>query len=162
MARLDDPKIKLVLCGVEEADTPYLKKLGEKLLKDRVTWLTLPPDQVPSVVAAADLFVLPSLDEGLGNVLIEAAIIGTPIICHPHSGAQFIIEDWHWMRDLSTTGALAGSIVQMRENPPSRTETDILRHKVCEKFSARVLTADFVRMVEKTLAPEPKERAAIH
>ncbi len=162
VARLNDPKIKLVLCGVEEADTPYLKKLGEKLLKDKVIWLTLPPNQVPAVVAAADLFVLPSLDEGLGNVLIEAAIIGTPIICHPHSGAQFIIEDWHWMRDLSTNGALASSIVQMRENPPSRTETDLLRHKVCEKFSAKVLAADFVRMVEKTLTPEPRKRAAIH
>lgn len=162
VAKLNDPKIKLVLCGVEEADTPYLKSLGEKLLKDRITWLTLPPDQVPSVVAAADLFVLPSLDEGLGNVLIEAAVIGTPIICHPHSGAKFILEDPQWMVDISTNGALAARIVHMRENPPTKLELDDLRHKVCEKFSARTLTADFVHMVEKTLAPSARKKAAIH
>jgi glycosyltransferase involved in cell wall biosynthesis len=162
VAKLNDPKIKLVLCGVEESDTPYLKALGEKLLQDRVIWLTLPVEQVPSVVAAANLFVLPSLDEGLGNVLIEAAIIGTPIICHPHSGAKFIIEDPQWMCDISANGALASRIVQMRENPPSISSIDTLRHRVYEKFSDRHLVQDFSRMIEKTLAPPTRRRAAIH
>lgn len=162
VAKLNDPKVKLVLCGVEESDTPYLKALGEKLLQDRVIWLTLPSDQVPSVVAAADLFVLPSLDEGLGNVLIEAAIIGTPIICHPHSGAKFIIEDPQWMCDLSANGSLASRIVQMKEEPPSRNLLDALRHRVYDKFSDRVLVEDFSRMIEKTLTPPTRKRAAIH
>ncbi len=162
VAKLNDPKIKLVLCGVEESDTPSLKAMGEKLLGDKVLWLTLPSEQVPSMVAAADLFVLPSLDEGLGNVLIEAAIIGTPIICHPHSGAQFIIEDPHWMYDLREDGALASRIVQMKENPPSRMDTDILRKRVYEKFSDKILVEDFVKMVQKTVTPVLKRRAAIH
>lgn len=162
VAKLNDPKIKLVLCGVEESDTPYLKALGQRLLQDRVIWLTLPAQQVPSVVASADLFILPSLDEGLGNVLIEAAIIGTPIICHPHSGAKFIIEDSQWMRDLSANGSLASRIVQMKEEPPSRNAIDVLRQRVYEKFSDKHLVQDFTRMIEKTLTSPTQKSAAIH
>ncbi|MBX9692928.1 MAG: glycosyltransferase family 4 protein, partial [Cyanobacteria bacterium] len=122
VASLQDHSIKLLLLGVPEADTHELKAMGEQLLGNRVLWRTLPPDRVSSVMRQANLFILPSLIEGLGNALIEAAMAGIPIICHPHGGAKFILQDEFWMHDLVKTGALARQIREFRQKPPSEDQ----------------------------------------
>lgn len=152
VASLADRKIKLLICGAEDADSQSLKSLGRRLLSDRVRFLTLPPDQSLSMIASADIFVLPSLNEGLGNVLIEAALLSVPIICHPHPGGRYIVEDSFFLRDLSRTGALAGRIRELLGehlgSAELRARTMALRSRVAEKFSDRNLVRGFVDMIE--------------
>ena len=44
------------------------------------------PDQVPKYLAISDIFVRPSISEGLGNVFLEAMAVGVPIIGTPVGG----------------------------------------------------------------------------
>lgn len=152
VASLADERVKLLVCGAEDADSQGLKSLGRRLLGDRVRFLTLPPGEAISMISCADIFVLPSLYEGLGNVLIEAALLSVPIICHPHPGGRFIVEDSFFLNDLSQPGALAGRIRELQRDhlgsAALRARTMALRDRVAEKFSDRNLVRGFVDMIE--------------
>lgn len=152
VAALNDPQIKLLLCGQPEAETDNLKALGEEKLKGRIQWLTLPAQEVNNVLYLADVFVLPSLSEGLGLVLIEAAMAGLPIISHPHYGSQFILENDFWMTDLSKTGNLAKRLAQFKNHPPDKERINQLQTQVLERFSDRALAPQFYEMVQKCIS----------
>lgn len=51
------------------------------------------PEQVPALLAAADLFVLPSRKEGLGSVLFDAMAAGVPIVATRTGGIPEIVRD---------------------------------------------------------------------
>jgi glycosyltransferase involved in cell wall biosynthesis len=102
------PDLHLLLCGQPEAETAGLKILGAQKLPGRCTWLTLPAKDMPKAYAAADWFVLPSLSEGLGAVLIEAAAAGLGVYAHRMPPAQFILgEDYPGLIDMAKPGILA-------------------------------------------------------
>jgi glycosyltransferase involved in cell wall biosynthesis len=90
----DQNNIRLLIIG----DGPEKKKLvnlSDQLhLKDRISFLGhMPHEQVLSYMCASDIFVGPSLVEGLGNVFIEAMACGTPVIGTTVGGIPDIIED---------------------------------------------------------------------
>ena len=55
-------------------------------------WLG-PVDDVVPVLAAMDVFVLTSLREGLPNVVMEAMIMGLPVVVYAAGGAGELVED---------------------------------------------------------------------
>jgi len=61
-------------------------------LGDRFRWLGLRED-VPGLMAAMDVFVLPSLNEGMGRVLLEAGAAGTPAVAASVGGVPDIIRN---------------------------------------------------------------------
>jgi glycosyltransferase involved in cell wall biosynthesis len=81
LARLADrhPSVHLAICGRGELEGALLERAREQGLGRRVHLLGLRSD-VPAVLAAADLFVMPSLSEGLPLALLEAMFAGRPIV----------------------------------------------------------------------------------
>jgi len=80
---------------------PALSAQARALGRDgSVVWLgRQPPADVPSILAAFDLFALPSRYEGLGLVLLEALAAGIPIVASRVGPIPEIIRD-------GTTGML--------------------------------------------------------
>jgi len=153
VARLGDPKVKLVLCGAPEVDTRSLQEQGKRLLGDRIHWLTVDVDTIPSIMKASDVLVLPTLQEHLGNVLAEAAMCGLPLISHPHHGARYIIQNEFWMTDLSEPGNLTSRLLWMRHNNVQvATELEKLKADVNARFNEKLQAAKFESMVFKTLS----------
>jgi len=72
-----------------------LENLSEKLgVSDKVKFLgQINNKEIPGYLAAADCFVLPSLEEGFGIVILEAQAVGLPIIGTNIGGIKDIIED---------------------------------------------------------------------
>lgn len=52
-----------------------------------------PPEQVPALLAAASVFVLPSRQEGLGSVLLQAMAAGLPVVAAATGGIPEIVRD---------------------------------------------------------------------
>lgn len=57
------------------------------------TWLPGARDDVPAVLRALDLFVLPSLNEGISNTILEAFASGLPVVATRVGGNPELIDD---------------------------------------------------------------------
>ena len=88
------PDAILLLAG-KGADEAALKSMAERLgVADRVRFLgAVPHDELPIVLNADDVFLLPTASEGLANAWVEALACGTPVVTTPIPGAQELITD---------------------------------------------------------------------
>lgn len=80
-------------------------------------------DEVPEVLAAADVVVLPSSCEGLPQVLVQAAIVGTPFLAYAADGAHELVAAGA-VGDVVPIGArddAAGAIVRRLSSPAGAT-----------------------------------------
>lgn len=143
VAKIQDPKVKLILCGHPEPDTPDLKALATKMLGDRVQWLTLPAEGVHRALYAADTYVIASIDEVFGAATVEAALAEKPIVCHPNAGTKYILGEYVGDADLSVDGTLAERLMAVRDNPPSAELLREIKNSVNTKFSEEVLCRRF-------------------
>jgi 1,2-diacylglycerol 3-alpha-glucosyltransferase len=156
VAALRDPSVKLLLCGHPEAETKALKLLATRELGTNVRWFTLVPEDVHRALYISDVFVLPSVTEGLPNALIEAVMAELPVICHPHPGGKYILEDDQWLVDMSTKGALANRLKFLRGRPRPEEEIKRLQNRAIERFSAETLAGEFYEMARRVYSADTK------
>ncbi len=83
-AQLEQPQARLYLVGGAE-NSDYARALQEQASRlgicDRVRFVgAVSQRQLAERLAAARVMVLPSLSEGLGRVVVEAMLVGTPVI----------------------------------------------------------------------------------
>jgi glycosyltransferase involved in cell wall biosynthesis len=147
VASLKDHTVKLLLCGHPEPDTKSLKSLARRKLGDRVQWHTLPESEIPRALKAADVFVLPSLNELFGSASIEAAMAGVPVVAHPHGSSSMLIDHGFQATDLSKSGNLAKKLRQIRRRPPDPQELKRLAEAICNRFSETSLATRFGEMI---------------
>lgn len=153
--KLNDPKYKLIICGQPEPEGESLRQeLGEKL-GNRVRWMTVSDLEVRELLVLSDLFVLCSLYEGLGAALIEAALAGLPVLCHPHGGGKYILQDDRWLIDMSVSGNLSRKIEELRLSPPSTESLAHLKSNVEQRFDEEELALRFTSMVEQVVYEQP-------
>lgn len=118
------PEAVLVLAGAGPDETE-LKQLALSLeVIDRVRFLgAVPHGDLPVVLSAADVFVLPTASEGLANAWVEALACGTPVVTTPIPGAQELLTDPAWgafaARDKL---AIAIEVSKILKTPPSRAK----------------------------------------
>jgi L-malate glycosyltransferase len=97
------PEARVLIVGeTAPHDTPYLgelQKLADRhRVADRVIFTGLRSD-VPALLAAADVAVMPSLNEALSNVLLESMAAGAPTVATRVGGTPEALVD-------GTTGLL--------------------------------------------------------
>jgi glycosyltransferase involved in cell wall biosynthesis len=84
------PSATLLLVG-EGPDRGRLEGLAAGL---PVRFLGVRPHaELPGLLAAADVMVLPTVSEGLANVWVEALACGTPVVTSDVGGAREVIDD---------------------------------------------------------------------
>jgi glycosyltransferase involved in cell wall biosynthesis len=72
------PEARLVVAGRPGALTDSLRREGDRL--GAAVGFLGPRDDVPDLLAAADVFAMPSRWEGLGSVLLEAMALEAPVV----------------------------------------------------------------------------------
>jgi glycosyltransferase involved in cell wall biosynthesis len=108
----------LVVAGAREPDTDHLMRVGRELLGDRVRFLvSWPRNRMPELYQAADLFVLCSLREMFGIVLIEATASGLPCLVHGHPVIESIVGPGGTAIEMTRQGALAEGLAAYLNDP---------------------------------------------
>lgn len=88
------PNAKLVIVG-DGIERLRLEALAEKLDLESCIHFAgqMPQEEIPGVMHQADIFVLPSLSEGLPVVLLESMAAGLPIVATNVGGVPEVLED---------------------------------------------------------------------
>ena len=89
---LDQTGLLLLIAG-QGPERQRLGSLAMRLGLDEIVRFLGPVEDVSTLYHAADIFVLPSRDEGLSNSLLEAMSSGLRVIASDVSGSPEVIED---------------------------------------------------------------------
>lgn len=119
LTKLPDAILLIAGHGPDEA---MLRELAKTTgVAERVHFLgAVPHGELPVLLNAADVFVLPSSSEGLANAWVEALACGTPVVTTPIPGAQELITDPDWGRLVPReSAAIAAGVSAMLASRPS-------------------------------------------
>ena len=93
LGSLPDDRFQLLITGRSGGASAELRRACSRAnLRHRVRFLDH-RDDVPEILAAGDLFVFPSLYEGLGGSLIEAMALGLPCVASRIPAIEEVVEE---------------------------------------------------------------------
>lgn len=132
---LNLPNAELLLVGVDLFPEGWLK---EHIKGANIRFVSsVPHHQLNSYYASADVFVFPSLAEGLALVQLEAMACGLPIISTPNAGAEDIVEDGKngFLIPIRDTEALKEKIMYLYTHPDEKWAMGKAARATAEKFT---------------------------
>lgn len=112
------PGVRCLVAGEGAERLALAAQIGALGLEDSVTLLGFRAD-APALMAAADVFVLPSLAEPFGLVLLEAMALGRPVVATRVGGPLEIVVDGEtgFLVSPSSPNALADALGTLLEDP---------------------------------------------
>lgn len=86
--------VRLILCGPLLDDDYGRRFLDAIAARPWATWLGIvPPVAMPSLMRQVDVIVNNSSSEGLSNALVEAAVLGRPVVARDIPGNAAVVTD---------------------------------------------------------------------
>lgn len=123
------PNLKLAIIGRKPEDNRFERFCAKLGIENSVVFLGhVSEKELIRYYTQARLFVLPSLQEGLGIVILEAMACGTPVVSTKCGGPEEIIIHGEngYLVENNNAGALANGVCKLLAD-------DALRRKVGEK-----------------------------
>jgi sugar transferase (PEP-CTERM/EpsH1 system associated) len=119
-----------------------------------LAWLPGERSDIPEMMQAMDLFVLPSLGEGISNTILEAMSTGLPVIATQVGGNVELIREGltGLLIPPAEPAAISDAILRYYKNPDL-----LIRHgraarcHIESNFSMEAMTASYLRVYDKAL-----------
>src|SRR3989338_1524504 len=111
-------------------------------------------NDVPAIMSAFDIFVLPSLNEGMGKVLIEAMLLKKPIIASNVGGIPDLIRDGEngILVNPASPDELARSIIELLKSEYRRREMGNKGRIMAESYSDKAVVDKIEKLYESSLS----------
>lgn len=151
-----DTIIKLVIVG-EGPQRKNLEKLIKKLdITDHVILLGR-QKEIPKLLKSSDIFVLPSLREAFGLVILEAMITGVPVIASKAGGIPEIINNKNGLLVKSENSEeLAIALIKLLADTKKRQKLASAGQKtVLKKFTAKKMAEEYEREYDSIAVDQP-------
>ncbi len=118
-AHAADPRLHLLLAGGGPEEGELRRRLG-----DRATFLGwLSGEDLPRAYASADAFLFASSTDTYGQVILEAAASGLPIVAVAEGGPAALVENRHTgLLCRPDADHLAGTLLQLASSPRLRRQ----------------------------------------
>ncbi len=155
------PNVRLLVVGADALEvhgssfTEELKILARELgVADRVVF-TGERSDIPQILAACDVFTMPSFEEPFGLVYLEAMAMQKPVVSLDNGGTPEVVE--HGRSGLLSApgdiGALAAHILALLKDPERRARMGAYgRSRVLGFFNANRMARDAGEAYESVLA----------
>lgn len=147
LASLKGEGLFCLVVGGDAAINSYKSKAKSLGIDDRVIF-TGPRKDAARFYAAADFFVLPSLQEAFGNVVLEAMASGVPVIVSGRAGASEVLKgelERYILNDPHDEDELAAIIMELLD-PSKRIKLGKIARKTAERYSLEANARDIERL----------------
>lgn len=105
---------QLILCGSGPHENNLRALADELKVTSRIIWLgDVPYAEIPQYLAVADVFVRPSVYEGMGNSFIEAFAFGIPVVGTAVGGIVDFLFDGE--KNIHPSGLLTGYVANVED-----------------------------------------------
>ena len=147
----------LVVAGGWDEDSEGLIAEGQARLGDRVRFLVrFPRKRMADLYRASDLFVLCSLSEMLGIVLLEASATGLPCLVHRHPVLEWVVGPGGRAILMDEPGALAAAMGDLLADLGSReTLGNLARAYSVAQFGSERVVDQILDYYSTVLGPRP-------
>lgn len=149
------PEARFLIAGTGELAGDMRRLVRILNIEDRFHLLGY-YDNPYELLSALDIFVLPSCEEGMGSVLIEAMNSRLPIVATRAGGITDVIEDRAngLIVNVKDPAGLAAAQIELLEDSP-------LKHRLAEEGHRRRMDFSSPKMAELTLKIYEQELARI-
>ena len=147
--------LRLVLIGDGPLRGPAREMLESQGAGD-LAWLPGERADIPEILRALDVFVLPSLSEGTSNTILEAMASGLPVVATRVGGNPELVEEGVTGRLLPPKEfeQLAGAIKGYLEDPELRVRHgQAARQRAREKFSMEAMVGGYLAVYDGVQRP---------
>jgi glycosyltransferase involved in cell wall biosynthesis len=163
LLRERDPKLHLLIAGRGELDDALRKQAEALGVVDRLHLLGLRSD-IPNLLAAADVFVLPSLSEGLPLALLEAMFAGRPIVASDVGEIRNVLAngDAGMLVPAGDAPGLAAALATLLEAPTHAQElASRARHRAQLEYDVSRMVGRYAEVYDGLLSPRRHATTAL-
>ncbi len=118
-------------------------------------WIPGPSDDIPGLLRAMDLFVLPSLAEGISNTILEAMASGVPVVATRVGGNAELVGDGEHgtLVDCTEPEALAAAIEPYLAQPQRLADAGRAARQCAEqRFDLDAMVSAYLDLYDRLLA----------
>ena len=143
-----NPDARLLVVG-DGPERPHLESIagnGIIFLGNRL--------DIPIILQALDVFILPSLNEGISNTILEAMAAGIPVIATDVGGNPELVADdvAGFLIPPQDASAMAAALLKYSNNPELRTRHGKHgRMRAIQHFSVEKMVASYESVYRRTL-----------
>lgn len=151
LANIKRKDYKYIICGIDPNENMILHKASALGIKENVILAGYRSD-IPDILNAADLFVLPSFHEGMPVSLLEAMTVNLPIICSQIRGNTDVIKDKvnGFLFDPKDTETLSKRISDLMDKPEMRKAMGENR-KTINSYSLDIVIKELETIYSKSI-----------
>jgi len=159
------PDLKIVIVG-EGPDREKIEEMIEQYWLQSNVILAGQQSNMPAVYAAMDIFVLPSLNEGLPMTVLEAMAASKPVIATKVGAIGSVIKDGEngLLVNAKDSEGLRNAIASLLSDPERRRRLGDQAHAwVSQNYTSEAMALKYREMYEEVLGkPAPSAMSAQH
>jgi glycosyltransferase involved in cell wall biosynthesis len=145
------PDVKFLIVGEGTLRTRLESRCRELKIAGRVIF-TGWRENIPEILTTLDIVVLPSLNEAVGRILLEAGACGKPVVATAVGGIPEVVRDEETGMLVSPRDAkaLAGALITLLKDREKRTAMgESAQQWVDDRFSASTMVERFTELYEE-------------
>ncbi|MFA5373693.1 MAG: glycosyltransferase family 4 protein [Candidatus Omnitrophota bacterium] len=145
--------VKFVLSGEGSLRRELEEAVASWGLSEQIVFLGW-QENIPGIMSAMDMLVLPSLNEAVGIVLIEAQSLGIPVVASNVGGIPEVVKDGQTglLVAQADPDALAQAMLKLLSDPALRRSMSGSALAWCrDRFKAEAMVDKVTRMYEEVL-----------
>lgn len=150
--------MELYLAGDGPLKDELLKLAEELKIKDRIHFLGIRSD-IPELINNADIYVQPSLWEGVCIANLEAMAGGLPVIVSDVAGLSEVVEDSGLKFPRGDHVKLAECLTLLKEDKALRDKLSAMSQERAKDFSLEKTVKQYYALYEKCIASCEKSNA---
>ncbi len=125
--------------------------LGRERLGERYHRITVPMERMPDLYRCGDVFLHLSREEAFGNIYIEAAACGIPVVAHDTPTTRWILGEHATLLDTADAGQLVEVLARALQRRPDQTERNTMHQAMAERFAWPVVCRRYAEFFRELL-----------